>query len=100
MSNQTSTERTSEQELYRIIQALSDAPTLASRLAISGHSYTITRSGELAVKMTTLVNIKAARKRLMPLQIERMVEPHYSILLYPCDVLCPVFSVYSTSIYM
>ena len=35
MSNHTSTERTTEQELYRIVKALSDAMTLASRLAIS-----------------------------------------------------------------
>jgi hypothetical protein len=33
--------------------------------------------------MTTLVNIKAARRKLMPLQIERMVEPALSILAFP-----------------
>jgi hypothetical protein len=33
--------------------------------------------------MTTLVNIKAARRKLMPLQIERMVEPLFNILLSP-----------------
>jgi hypothetical protein len=57
--------------------------TLASRLAISGFSNTITKSGEFALKMTTLVNIKAARRKLMPLQIERMVEPLFNILLSP-----------------
>ena len=67
MSNQTSTERTSEQELYGIVKALSDAPTLASRLAISGHSNTITKSGEFASQTTTLVNTKAARRKLASL---------------------------------
>jgi len=36
----------------------------------------------------------------MPLQIERTIEPLFNILLSPCDVLCPLFKVYSTSIYM
>ena len=35
MSSHTSTERTTEQELYRIVKALRDSMTLASRLAIS-----------------------------------------------------------------
>ena len=100
MSNHTSTERTTEQELYRIVKALSDAMTLASRLAISDVSNTITKSGEFAWKMTRLVNIKAARRKLMPLQIERTIEPLFSTLLSPCDVLCPLVKVYSTSIYM
>src|SRR5579859_1769633 len=100
MSNHTSTESTTEQELYSIVKALSDAMTLASRLAISDLSKTITKSGELALKMTTLVNIKAARRKLMPLQIERTIEPPFSILLSPGDVLCPLFKVYSTSVYM
>src|SRR3990170_17058 len=100
MSNHTSTERTTEQELYRIVKALSDAMTLASRLAISESSNTNTRIGEFALKMTTLVNIKAARRKLMPLQIERMVEPRPSISLSPCDVSCPLLRVYSTSIDM
>src|SRR3990172_8495683 len=57
MSNHTSTERTTEQELYRIVKALSDAMTLDSRLAISEFSKTSVRIGELSMKMTTLVNI-------------------------------------------
>src|SRR3989304_7761831 len=93
MSTHTSTERTTEQELYKIVKALSDAMTLASRLEISESSNTNTRSGEFALKMTTLVSIKAARRKLMPLQIERMVEPLFNILLSPCDVLCPLFKV-------
>ena len=36
----------------------------------------------------------------MPLHIERTIEPLFNILLSPCDVLCPLFKVYSTSIYM
>ena len=36
----------------------------------------------------------------MPLQIERTIEPLFNILLSPCDVLCPLFKVYSTSITM
>jgi len=31
---------------------------------------------------------------------ERMVEPFFNILLSPYDVLCPLFKVYSTSVYM
>jgi hypothetical protein len=56
--------------------------TLASRLAISDFSNTITKSGEFALKMTTLVNIKAARRKLMPLHKERNLEPAFSILAY------------------
>src|SRR5512147_302325 len=82
ISSHTSTERTTEQELYRIVKALSDAMTLASRLAISDLSNTITRSGEFALKMTRLVNIKAARRKLMPLQVERTVEPALSIFAF------------------
>src|SRR5512137_2415997 len=89
MSNHTSAETTIEQELYRIVRVLSDAMTLASRLAISDFSNTITKSGEFALKMTTLVNIKAARRKLMPLHIERTIEPLFGIPLSPCDVLCP-----------
>jgi hypothetical protein len=74
--------------------------TLASRLAISDFSKTNARIGEFALKMTTLVNIKAAKRKLMPLHIERTIEPLFNILLSPCDVLCPLFKVYSTSIYM
>src|SRR4030065_564576 len=81
-------------------KTLTHATTLASRLAISDLSNTITKSGESALKMTTLVNIKAARRKLMPLQIERTIEPLLNILLSPCDVLCPLFKVYSTSITM
>src|SRR4030065_1146203 len=99
MRNHTSTERTTEQELYRIVKALSDAMTLASRLAISDFSKTNARIGEFALKMTTLVNIKAAKRKLMPLHIERTIEPLFNILLSPCDVLCPLLKVYSTSIY-
>ena len=36
----------------------------------------------------------------MPLQIERTIEPLFNILLSPCDVLCPLFKVYYTSITM
>jgi hypothetical protein len=36
--------------------------------------------------MTTLVNIKAARRKSIPLQIERMVEPRLGISISPCDV--------------
>src|SRR5512140_919900 len=71
MIDHTSTERTTEQELYRIVKVLSDAMTLASRLAISDLAKTITRSGEFALKMTRLVNMKAARRKLMPLHTER-----------------------------
>ena len=31
---------------------------------------------------------------------EKMVEPFFNILLSPCDVLCPLFTIYSKSIYM
>src|SRR5512139_3079493 len=55
MINHTSTERPTEQELYRIVNVLSAEMALASRLAISGLSKTMTRSGEFALKMTTLV---------------------------------------------
>src|SRR4030067_119925 len=99
MSNHTSTERTTEQELYRIVKALSDAMTLASRLAISDFSNTITKSGEFALKMTRLVNIKAARRKLMPLQIERTIGHLFSTLLSPYDVLFLLFNFCSTSIY-
>jgi hypothetical protein len=58
----------------------------------------MTRSGEFALKMTTLVKIKEARRKLIPLQIERMVEPLVSIWLSPGDVLCPLCEVYSASI--
>ncbi len=74
--------------------------TLASRLAISDFSNTITKIGEFPLKKTTMVNIKEARKMLMPLHIERIIEPVFNILLSPCDVLCPLFKVYSTSINM
>jgi hypothetical protein len=77
--------------LYRIVKVLSDAMTLASRLAISDFSNTITKSGEFALKMTRLVNIAAARRKLIPLQIERTIEPLFNIFLPPCDVLCPLF---------
>src|SRR4030042_5436635 len=100
MINHTSTERTTEQELYRIVKALSDAMTLASRLAISDFSNTRSKSGESALKMTTLVNMPAAMRQLRPLHIARTIEPFFNILLSPCDVLCPLFKVYSTSIYM
>src|SRR4030043_1648276 len=82
MSSHTSTERAIEQELYKIVKVLSDSITLISSLAISDFSNTITKSGEFALKMTTLVNIKASRKKLIPLQIERMVEPLFNILAY------------------
>src|SRR4030043_708264 len=88
MSNQTSTERPTEQELYRIVKALSDAMTLADRLAISDFSKTITKSGEFALKMTTLVSIAAARRKLIPHHIERTIELFFSSLLSPCNVLC------------
>ena len=88
MINHTSTERPTEQELYRIVKVLSDAMTLASRLAISDFSNTITKSGEFALKMTRLANIMAARRKLMPLQIERTIEPFltFSYLLMMCCV--------------
>src|SRR3990172_10663197 len=86
ISNHTNTERTTEQELYRIVKAFSDAMTLASRLAISDISNTITKSGEFALKMTTLVNIKAADRKFTPLHIERTIEPLFNILLSSCVV--------------
>jgi hypothetical protein len=95
----TNTETTIEQELYRMVKVLSDAMPLASRLAISDLSNTITKSGEFALKMTTLVNIKKARRKLMPLHIERTIEPLFNITPSPYDVLCPLFKVYSTNIY-
>jgi hypothetical protein len=81
-----SDETTTEQELYRIVKALSDSMTLASRLAISDSSKTNGRIGEFVFKITTLVNIKAASRKLMPLHIERTIEPLFSILLSPYDV--------------
>jgi len=50
--------------------------------------------------MTTLVNIAAARRKLIPLQIERTIEPLFNIFLSPCDVWCPLFKVCFTSITM
>jgi len=58
----------------------------------------MTRSGESALKMTTLVKIKKARVKLIPVQIERMVEPLASTWLSPGDVLCPLLEVYAASI--
>jgi hypothetical protein len=60
----------------------------------------MTSSGESALKMTSVVRIKAARRKLMPLQIERTIEPLFNISLYPCDRLYPSYKVYSTSISM
>ena len=74
--------------------------TLASRLAISDFSKTNARIGEFPLRKTTMVNITEARKKLIPLHIERMIEPLFSMSLSPCGVLCPPFKVYSTSIYM
>jgi hypothetical protein len=74
--------------------------TLASRLAISDFSNTNARIGEFALKMTTLVNMAAGKRKLIPLHIERTIEPLFNILLSPRDGLCPLFKVYSTSIYM
>jgi hypothetical protein len=88
MSNHTSTETTTEHELYRIVSALSDAMTLASRPAISALSNTITRIGESAPKTTTLVSIKAASRKLMPHQMVRIVEPDLSMCSPP--VMCCV----------
>ena len=86
MSNHTSTETTIEQELYRIVKVLSDAMTLASRLAISDFSNTTTKSGEFALKTTTLVKIRKTRMKLIPLQNERIVTPFLNVLLSPRDV--------------
>src|SRR5512136_2708924 len=86
MMIQTITETTTEHELYRIVNALRDAMTLESSAAISVLSNTITSSGESALKTTTLVKIKAARRKLIPLHIERTIEPLFNILLSPCDV--------------
>jgi hypothetical protein len=47
-----------------------------------------------------MVSIKEEIRKLRPLHIERTIEPLFNILLSPCDVLCPLFKVYSTSIYM
>ena len=48
-----------------------------------------------------MVNITEARKKLIPLHIERTIEPLFNIFLTPCDVYwCPLFKVYTTSIYM
>jgi len=55
----------------------------------------MTRSGESALKMTTLVKIKKARVKLIPVQIERMVEPLACTWLSPCDVVCPPLGVYA-----
>jgi hypothetical protein len=79
----TSTETTTEQELYRMVNVLSEAMTLASSAAISGFLNTMTSSGESALKMTSVVKMKAARKKLIPLQMERIVEPVLSIFLSP-----------------
>jgi hypothetical protein len=59
--------------------------TLASSAAISDFSNTIAKSGESALKTTTLVKIRAARIKLIPLQIERTIEPAFGILLSPCN---------------
>ncbi len=50
--------------------------------AISDFSNTIIKSGEFALKMMTLVNIKAARRKLTPLHKDRNLEPAFSILAY------------------
>jgi len=47
-----------------------------------------------------MVNIKAARRQLMPLQVERIIEPLFNTLLSPCDVLCLLLKVYSASVSM
>jgi hypothetical protein len=75
LSNHTSTEKAIEHELYGMVKVLREAMALVSRLAISDFSNTITRSGEFALNIATLVRIKAARSKSMPLQIEGMVEP-------------------------
>jgi hypothetical protein len=74
--------------------------TLADRLAISDFSKTSASIGEFPLKKTTMVNIMKARKKLIPLHIERTIEPFFNILLSLSDVLCPLFKVYSTSITM
>jgi hypothetical protein len=82
-----------------MVKALSDAMTLADRLAISASEKEATcKIGEFPWRKTTMVNIKEARKMLIPLHIERTIEPFFNILLSPCDVLCPLFTIYSTSI--
>ena len=89
--NNASTERATSQELYRIAKALTDEMTLASRLVISDFSNTITRIGAFPLRKMIMINIKEARKMLIPLHIERIIEPLFNILLSPCDVLCPLF---------
>jgi hypothetical protein len=82
MMIQTITETTTEHELYRIVNVLRDAMTLESRAAISDLANTMTSSGESALKTTTLVKINEARSKLMPLQIERTIEPAFNILAF------------------
>jgi hypothetical protein len=96
--NNASTERATSQELYRIAKALTDEMTLASRLVISDFSNTITRIGAFPLRKMIMINIKEARKMLIPLHIERNIEPLFNILPSPYDVLCQLFKVYSMSI--
>jgi hypothetical protein len=81
MRNHTSTERTTEQELYRIVKALSDAMTLVLRTVTSDFSNTKSKSGEFALKTTTMINMAAEMRKLIPLHIERTIEPLFNILL-------------------
>jgi hypothetical protein len=47
-----------------------------------------------------MVNITKARKKLIPLHIERTIEPLFNILLSLSGVLCPLFMAYAKSISM
>jgi hypothetical protein len=81
ITNKASTEMAAAQELYRIAKELTAEMTLASSLEISDFSNTITSIGALLLRKMIKVNIKEARRKLMPLHIERIIEPAFSILV-------------------
>ncbi len=65
MRDHTRTETTTEQELYRMVKALSDAMTLADRLAISASEKEATcKIGEFPLRKTTMVNIMEGKENV------------------------------------
>jgi hypothetical protein len=82
ITNKVITERAATQELYKIAKALIDEMTLTSSLEISDFSNTIAKIGAFVLKKTTKVNIKEARRKLMPLHTERMIEPAFNTFAF------------------
>ena len=82
MTNKASSERAAAQELYKIARVLTAEMTLASSLEISDSLNTITSIGAFFLRKMIMVNIKEARKKLMPLHIERIIEPVFSIFVF------------------